>query len=89
MKIVIAKGRWYVYLLRCADGSLYCGVSNDLEARVLCHNSGNGAKYTRSRLPVTLVYAERKRGQGFALRREFQIKQLSRTEKEKLCRIQG
>jgi putative endonuclease len=79
------KGRWYVYLLRCCDASLYCGISNDLLARVDKHNSGLGAKYTRSRRPVCIVYAKRLRNHGSALKHEYRIKQLSKAEKEKLC----
>ena len=74
----------YVYLLRCADGSLYCGWTTDLEARVKAHNSGRGAKCTRSRLPVELVYYETYEDRHEALSREWHIKRLSRAEKEKL-----
>jgi len=71
----------YVYLLRCADGTLYCGWTTDLEARVQAHNNGIGAKYTRSRLPVELVYYESFPTRHEALSRECQIKRLSRREK--------
>ncbi len=74
----------YVYLLRCADGSLYCGWTTDLEARLKAHNSGRGAKYTRSRLPAELAYAERYEDRHEALSRECRIKRMSRAEKEKL-----
>lgn len=74
----------YVYLLRCADGSLYCGWTTDPEARLLAHNSGRGAKYTRSRLPVTLVYTESYTDRHDALSREWHIKRMSHAEKEKL-----
>ena len=74
----------YVYLLRCADGSLYCGWTTDLEKRVIAHNSGKGAKYTRSRLPVELVLWEKYEDRHEALSREWHIKQMSRAEKEKL-----
>ena len=74
----------YVYLLRCADGSLYCGWTTDPEARLAAHNSGHGAKYTRSRLPVKLVYMEAYEDRHEALSRECRIKQMSRAEKEKL-----
>ncbi len=76
----------YVYLLRCSDGTLYCGWTTDLEARVRTHNSGRGAKYTRSRLPVELVYSETCADRNEALRREWQIKRLSREEKLALIR---
>ena len=72
---------WSVYMLHCADGSLYTGATNDLDRRVEQHAAGTGARYTRSRLPVLLVYEERVRGRGAALRREAALKRLSRTEK--------
>lgn len=71
----------YVYLLRCADGTLYCGWTTDPESRVRAHNSGRGAKYTRSRLPVELVYTEAYENRHQALSREWQLKRLSRKEK--------
>ena len=74
----------YVYILRCADGSLYTGWTNDLEARVRTHNAGKGAKYTRSRLPAELVYFEEYEDKQEAQRREYAIKQLSRAAKEAL-----
>jgi len=77
--------RWYVYLLRCADGSLYCGITNELVARFINHNCGKGAKYTRARCPVELVYAETANSFSAALKREYAIKQLSKREKEALC----
>jgi predicted GIY-YIG superfamily endonuclease len=72
---------WFVYVVRCKDGSLYTGISTDVEARVATHNDGRGARYTRSRRPVTLIYLERKRTRSTALRRELAIKALSRTAK--------
>jgi len=74
----------FTYILKCADDTLYCGWTNHLEKRVKAHNEGKGAKYTRSRLPVTLVYYEEYETSVEAQRREYQIKQLSRTEKLKL-----
>lgn len=74
----------YVYILRCADGSLYTGWTNDLEKRVKTHNIGKGAKYTKTRLPVELVYYEEYEEKGEALSREFNIKRLKKTAKEKL-----
>lgn len=71
----------YVYLLRCADGSLYCGWTTDPEARVAAHNSGKGAKYTRSRLPVELVWLEAYEDRHEALSQEWHIKRMSREEK--------
>ncbi len=75
---------YVVYILRCADDSLYTGITTDLTHRVAVHNSGKGAKYTRSRLPVIPVYWEMAADKGSALRREFAIKKLSREEKMQL-----
>lgn len=74
----------YVYMLRCADGTLYTGYTINLKARVEAHNSGRGAKYTRGRKPVTLVYSRGFRSIGKAMAREYAVKQLSRVEKETL-----
>ena len=74
----------YVYLLRCADGSLYCGWTKDLKSRVDAHNEGKGAKYTRSRRPVVLVYSETFSDRHDALSREWHIKRLTREQKEAL-----
>jgi uncharacterized protein (TIGR02453 family) len=73
---------WFVYLARCADGTLYTGVTTDPAARERAHNAGRGAAYTRSRLPVSLVHLEPATGRGAALRRELAIKRLKRKEKE-------
>lgn len=75
---------YVVYILRCGDDSLYTGITTDLERRVAVHNSGKGAKYTRSHLPVTPVYWEKVPDKSAALRRELQIKALSRAEKLEL-----
>ena len=72
---------WRVYMLRCCDGSLYTGATNDLQGRLRRHAAGQGARYTRSRLPLTLVYAEAAKGRGMALRREAALKRLTRAEK--------
>ena len=82
------EGGNYTYLLQCADGSLYCGWTSDLEHRVRIHNAGQGAKYTRSRLPVKLVYWEEYDTREEAMRREWQIKQMRRKEKEILIQKQ-
>ncbi len=74
-----------VYLLRCADGTLYCGWTTDMDARLKAHNAGTGAKYTRSRRPVTLVYTEVFEDRHEALSREWHIKRMSKAEKEKLA----
>ena len=71
----------YVYLLRCADGTIYCGWTKDLTARLRAHNLGVGAKYTRSRRPVTLAWFEACDSSREARRREWQLKRLSRKEK--------
>ena len=73
-----------VYLLRCADGTLYCGWTTDMPARLEAHNAGKGAKYTRSRRPVSLVYSEAYEDRREALSREWHIKRMTRSEKEKL-----
>jgi putative endonuclease len=75
---------WFVYVVRCRDGSLYTGVAVDVPARVSAHNAGRGARYTRSRLPVRLVHTERKRTRSTAQSREAAIKALPRAEKLKL-----
>ena len=79
------KSGYFVYLLRCGDGSLYCGSTNDLGARVAAHNAGKGAKYTRSRLPVTLAYFERATDKSAALKREYVVKRFPRAKKLQLC----
>lgn len=78
---------WTVYILRCGDGSLYTGCTNDLSRRLETHRRGKGAKYTRSRLPVALVYREETADKSAALRREAAIKRLDR--REKLALIAG
>ena len=74
----------YTYMVRCSDNSLYTGWTNDLERRVKAHNNGTGAKYTKSRGPVKLVYFEEYETKEEAMSRECQIKQLTKREKEKL-----
>ena len=74
----------WVYILRCADESLYTGWTNDLERRLAAHQAGRGARYTRSRLPVELVYSESWPAKEQAMSREWQIKKLSRSEKLQL-----
>jgi len=76
-----ASSRWFVYVVRCRDGSLYTGISTDVAARVARHNAGTGARYTRARRPVELVYTEAKRSRSNALRREAAIKSLPRPHK--------
>lgn len=76
--------KWYVYILRCNDGSLYTGSTDDVQRRLAVHNSGKGAKYTRGRRPVELVYSEELENCSSALKREYAIKQLTRQEKMQL-----
>ena len=72
---------YYTYLVECADKTLYCGYTNDLEKRIAAHNAKKGAKYTKSRLPVKLIYHEEFETKEAAMSREWHIKQLSRSEK--------
>jgi predicted GIY-YIG superfamily endonuclease len=74
-----------VYIVRCSDGTLYTGSTSDIEHRLVQHNSGVASKYTRSRLPVVLVYLEKARNRSLALRRESEIKKLSRNSKLLIC----
>jgi len=90
--LAVVKGLWYdygmgwfVYLVRCRDGSLYCGATKGLHSRIEKHNMGKGARYTRSRRPVRLAYAERVEDRSSALRREWEIKQMSKRKKEELA----
>lgn len=78
------KRSYFVYIVRCKDGSLYTGKANDLSSRIQAHSSGKGAKYTRSRLPVELVYSEMSETNREAAQRECEIKKLTRAEKESL-----
>ena len=76
----------YVYIAKCSDGTYYTGYTNDLEKRLLAHNAGKGAKYTRNRIPVEIVYFEEYEDKSEAMKREYAIKQLTREQKEKLIR---
>ena len=83
-----ARGRvWTVYMLRCRDGSLYTGITNDLPKRLVRHGAGTASAYTRSRRPVRLVFQERQPDRSEALRREAALRRLSRVEK--LALVQG
>ena len=75
---------WLFYIVRCNDGSLYSGITNKLEERLKKHNAGTGAKYTRGRLPVALVYSEKLDNISAARKREEQVKHWSKTRKEQL-----
>jgi len=79
--------RWFVYLLRCADGSLYTGIAKDVDRRCQQHNAGTASRYTRSRLPVVAVYREAHPSRSLALSREAAIKALTRRQKEALIRL--
>jgi putative endonuclease len=79
----------FVYMVRCADGTLYTGYARDPERRAKVHNTGRGAKYTSHRLPVSLVYAEPCESRSDALKREYALKSLSRSEKEVLVRAKA
>jgi predicted GIY-YIG superfamily endonuclease len=76
--------RWLIYMLRCCDGSLYCGITDDLPKRLKAHAAGTASKYTRSRLRVKLAYSEPQKSKSAALKREAAIKRLRRAEKDKL-----
>ena len=76
----------FVYILRCRDDSLYTGYTNDVYKRLKTHNSGKGAKYTRARLPVSLVYYKRVDNKSFGLKLESRIKKLTKKEKEALVK---
>ena len=80
------KSEWLVYILKCSDGSYYTGITNDLARRLEAHTAGTASKYTRSRLPVKVVYRKRLRTKSRALRRELEIKKLPRTQKILLIR---
>jgi putative endonuclease len=79
-----AEERWYLYMLRCADQTLYTGIARDVKKRISTHESGKGARYTRGRGPFVLLATRRCLGHGEALRLEYAVKQLTRIEKEQL-----
>ena len=86
------KDIWHVYMVRCSDGTLYTGITNDLEKRIEAHNSGkDGARYTRSRRPVKLVYSEQVKSKSAAAKLEYRIKTLTRSKKKEMIedRVQG
>lgn len=74
-----------LYMLRCGDGSLYTGITTDVAARFAAHSCGKGAKYTRGRGPLQLVYTEDCESHSHALKRELEVKSLTKEEKERLC----
>jgi putative endonuclease len=81
-----APAPWSAYIVRCRDGTLYCGATNDVEGRVAAHNAGAGAKYTRGRRPVRLVFSREVGSRSEALREEVRIKGLTRQEKMMLLK---
>lgn len=78
------ENNWFVYIVICSDNTLYCGITNDIEKRINTHNSGKGAKYTKKRLPVKLIYSKKFPDKSAAAKEEYRIKHLSREEKLKL-----
>jgi putative endonuclease len=81
------KEIWHVYMVRCSDGTLYTGITNDLKKRIEAHNSGKeGARYTRSRRPVKLVYSEQVESKSAAAKLEYQLKKLPRLKKIRLIK---
>ena len=83
------ENTWKLYILRCADGTLYTGITTDVDKRFRAHSSGKGAKYTRGRGPLALVYREACGDHSAALKREWEIKALTREEKERLIKDAG
>ena len=79
---------WYVYMLRCGDDTLYTGVTDDVEKRIAAHRAGKGAKYTRGRGPLEPVFVEEQPDKSAALRREYEIKQMTRQKKLELVQKQ-
>ena len=78
---------WTVYMVRCSDNSIYTGISNNLRKRLEVHSTGNGSKYIRTRLPFKLIYEEECLGRSNALRREIEIKKLTKKNKELLVKL--
>ena len=78
------ENTWHLYILRCRDGSLYTGITTDVEKRLETHQTGKGAKYTRGRGPLELVYREECGSHSDALKREFEVKKLTRQQKQEL-----
>ncbi len=87
--VIIMEATWYLYILRCKDGTYYTGITTDVEKRLEVHRSGKGAKYTRGRTPLELVYSESCEDHSHALKREHEVKKLKREEKETLISTQN
>lgn len=81
--------KWVLYILECKDGTLYTGITDNLQRRLTAHEEGKGAKYTRGRGPFALRYIEACESHSLALKREIQVKKLTRTKKKKLCQDGG
>ena len=81
---MLLESIWYLYILRCGDGSLYTGITTDVEKRLEAHRTGKGAKYTRGRTPLELVYRETCGSHSNALKRELAVKKLTRDQKERM-----
>ncbi len=81
--------KWVLYILECGDGTLYTGITDNLQRRLAAHREGKGAKYTRGRAPLTLRYLEECGSHSLALKREIEIKRLTRLQKLALCRTGG
>ncbi len=86
MKVASPEENWFVYILTCSDGSFYTGVTNNLDKRFKCHQGGRGARYTRTRLPVTLSYSEDCKNRSEALIREYKVKRLPKKKKAELMK---
>jgi predicted GIY-YIG superfamily endonuclease len=84
-----AKKEWFIYIVRCRDKTLYTGITNDLERRLVMHQNGVASRYTRSRLPVKLVFKETCNSRSDALKKEHAIKKLKRAEKEAYIKDHG
>lgn len=82
------KGTWSLYILKCDDGTLYTGITNDVARRLELHNRGTASRYTRSRLPVTIVFQKRCKSKSHALKQECAVKSLARKEKEEYIKKQ-
>ena len=78
--------QWVLYILECKDGTFYTGITDDLTRRFIQHNAGKGAKYTKGRAPLKLVYSEKCESHSHALKREIAVKRLTREEKLNMCR---
>ena len=83
----MSEKTWKLYILRCGDGSLYTGITTDVESRFAQHNAGKGAKYTRGRGPLELVYREQCEDHSHALKRELAVKSMTKEEKKKLIDV--